>query len=320
MTSGPGSAAHRAEVLVVGDLNPDLVLTGDVVPRFGQAEQLLDAASLVVGGSGAITAHGLARLGRDVALLAAVGDDDLGHVMTTRLAAAGVDSGLVLVRAGVPTGVTVVLSRGDDRSMLTLPGAVDTLTADEVVGAATGLVGSGLRHVHVASYFLQPGLARDLPAVLVELRGLGLTTSLDTNADPADRWEGVDALLPHLDVLLPNRAEALALGDDSDPRRAAVALAARGPLTVVKVGSRGAFAATADGELVEEAGSPVEAIDTTGAGDTFDAAFLAAWLDGAGLATALHRAVTAGGHSVLHTGGTAGQPTTAELEAQGATP
>lgn len=310
-------------VLVVGDLNPDLVLAGDVVPRFGQAEQLLDSAALVIGGSGAITAHGLARLDHPVSLLAAVGDDDLGRMLVGRLAAAGVDTGPVLVRAGEPTGLTVVLSRGEDRAMLTLPGAIASLTATEVVEAATRAAGSGLRHVHVSSYFLQPGLVADLPQVLVTLRGLGLTTSLDTNADPAGRWAGVGALLPHLDVLLPNRAEAVALGGDPDPRRAATALAAQGPLTVVKDGARGAFAVTSGGELVEEAGIPVDALDTTGAGDTFDAAFLASWLDGVGLARALRRAVTAGSHSVQHTGGTAGQPTAAELDAsvdvQGAT-
>ena len=79
----PSTSPRRrraAQVLVVGDANPDLVLRGDVVPRFGQAEQLLDDASLVIGGSAAITAHGLARLGRPVSLLAAVGDDALRRV------------------------------------------------------------------------------------------------------------------------------------------------------------------------------------------------------------------------------------------------
>ena len=61
------------DVLVVGDANPDLILRGDVVPRFGQAEQLLDGADLVIGGSGGIVAHGLARLGRSTRLVAAIG-------------------------------------------------------------------------------------------------------------------------------------------------------------------------------------------------------------------------------------------------------
>jgi sugar/nucleoside kinase (ribokinase family)/fructoselysine-6-P-deglycase FrlB-like protein len=308
----PGRA-RPAEILVVGDLNPDLVLTGDVVPRFGQAEQLLDDADLVLGGSAGIAAHGLARLGRAVSLVAAVGDDALGRTLVEQLTTAGVDVRHVLVRANVPTGLTVVLSTGEDRGMLTRPGAIASLSATEVLEAATALLADGLRHVHVSSYFLQPRLASALPDLLGRLRELGLTTSLDTNADPDDRWEGVDDLLPHLDVLLPNRAEAMALGRDADPRRAAKALAARGPLTVVKDGAHGAFAVTPDGEVVEEPGSPVVVVDATGAGDTFDAAFVAAWLDDSGLETALHGAVTAGRHSVTRTGGTAGQPTRADL-------
>lgn len=301
------------DVLVVGDLNPDLVLTGDVVPRFGQAEQLLDAADLVVGGSAAITAHGLALLGCRAGLLAGVGDDAFGRIVCDRLAAGGVDVARVLVRHALPTGLTVVLSRGADRSMLTLPGAIDSLTADEVLAAATTMRADGLRHVHVSSFFLQPTLARDLATVLPALRSMGLTTSLDTNADPHERWEGVDALLPHLDVLLPNRAEVVALGHDNDPRRAATTLAAQGPLTVVKDGAHGAFSVDQSGSLVEETGSPVDVVDATGAGDTFDAAYLAAFLDGASSSAALRRAVAAGRLSVGYTGGTAGQPTAAQL-------
>jgi ribokinase len=321
LVSSPlGPARTAAEILVVGDLNPDLVLAGDVVPRFGQAEQLLDDAALVVGGSAAITAHGLARLGRAVTLVAAVGDDVFGRTVVDRLAAAGVDTGRVLVRADLPTGLTVVLSKGEDRAMLTLPGAIGSLTPDEVLAAATDLVADGLRHVHVSSYFLQPGLARELPTVLGTLRGLGLTISLDTNDDPAGLWAGVDALLPHLDLLLPNRAEVVALGRDPDPHRAAATLAAHGPLTVVKDGERGAFAVGHDGTLIEAPGTPVDVVDATGAGDTFDAAFLAAWLDGDSVTDALHRAVAAGRRSAMQVGGTAGQPTTADLAVPGGHP
>ena len=305
--------AAAARVLVVGDANPDLVLRGDVVPRFGQAEQLLDDASLLVGGSASITAHGLARLGRPVSLVAVVGDDQFGAFLTGRLAEAGVDVGHVAVRPDLPTGLTVVLSRGDDRAMLTLTGALDSLTEAGLHDALEDLQGSGLRHVHVGSLFLLPSLGRLLPAFLARARTRGLTTSLDTNDDPTGRWEGVDALLPHLDVLLPNRAEAVALGHDPDPRRAATALARRGPLTVVKDGAAGAFAIAPDGTVTEVAGRPVPAVDTTGAGDTFDAAFLDAWLDAVPLTEALTRAADAGAHSVGFVGGTAGQPDRGQL-------
>jgi sugar/nucleoside kinase (ribokinase family) len=307
------AAPDPDRVLVVGDANPDLVLTGDVTPRFGQAEQLLDAASLVIGGSASITAHGLARLGRPVSLLAAVGDDHFGAFLRDRLVEAGVDVRLLQARPDLPTGLTVALTRGDDRAILTAAGALDSLTEADLSGALEDLAGEGLRHVHVASLFLLPSLAPVLPAFLRRARELGLTTSLDTNADPAGRWQGVAPLLAHLDVLLPNRAEAAALGGDPDARTAAAALAARGPLTVVKDGAAGAFAVAPDGAVTECPGRPCDAVDATGAGDTFDAVFLDAWLDAVPLDHALARAVAAGARSVGFVGGTAGQPTHDQL-------
>ena len=305
----PASDARAARVLVVGDANPDLVLSGDVVPRFGQVEQLLDDASLVIGGSASITAHGLARLGRPVSLAAAVGDDHFGRFLTGRLEEAGVDVRHVAVRPDLPTGLTVALNRGADRAMLTLTGALDSLTERELYGALDDLGTEGLRHVHVASLFLLPSLIPVLPAFLAHAQERGLTTSLDTNGDPSETWQGVDDLLPHLDVLLPNRAEAVALGGDDDPRVAAAGLAARGPLTVVKDGPAGAWAVTPEGEVAECSGISLCAVDTTGAGDTFDAAFLDAWLDAVPVGDALARAVAAGARSVGAVGGTAGQPT-----------
>src|SRR3954467_2569669 len=78
------------DVMVLGDANADLVLRGDVVPRFGQAEQLLDSADFTLGGSGAIVACGLARLGLDVAIAAAIGDDAMGRLVTDALYERGV--------------------------------------------------------------------------------------------------------------------------------------------------------------------------------------------------------------------------------------
>ena len=299
-------------ILVVGDVNPDLVLTGDVVPRFGQAEQLLTGAGLVLGGSGAITAHGLARLGRATRLLAAVGPDPFGELVRGWLESGGVDTTGVVRRADTATGLTVVLVPAEgDRAMLTHPGAVATLTPDEVRAAVAD---PAVEHVHVASLFLQPHLVADLPALLEAARSRGATVSLDTNDDPAGTWLGVDELLPHVDVLLPNRAEACALAQTDDVRAAAATLAGSGPLVVVKDGADGAVAATPDGALLHAPGVPADVVDTTGAGDTFDAAFLDAWLDGRDLPACLDRAVAAGARAVAAIGGTAGQPDRNDLD------
>ncbi|NUR07770.1 MAG: carbohydrate kinase family protein, partial [Nocardioidaceae bacterium] len=193
--------APALDVLVVGDANPDLVLGGDVVPRFGQVEQLLDSADLVVGGSGAIVAHGLARLGARVRLAATVGADLFGDLLRARLSAAGVDVTDLEVSAAAGTGLTVVLAGHDDRAMLTYPGAVPHLTAQRAADAVDRAARDGARHLHVSSFFLLPELVAGLGGVLDRARGHGMSTSLDTNYDPAERWQGVADLLPVLDLL-----------------------------------------------------------------------------------------------------------------------
>jgi ribokinase len=321
-TSGENAVMTDADgagrVLVVGDLNPDLVLRGDVVPRFGQAEQLLTGADLVIGGSAGITAHAFARLGRPVTLAAAIGNDRYGELVTDELSAAGVDAGGLDIRLDQPTGLTVILSAGPDRAIFTLVGAIPSLTAADVSAAVDRATSSGLAHVHVCAVFLQPALAASLAPVLAEIRAAGITTSLDTNDDPAEAWDGVEALLPHLDLLLPNRAEALALARAtgaavSDLADACSVLAKYGPLVVVKDGVDGARAVDSDGGVVIETGSPVDVVDSTGAGDTFNAAFLDAWLRSLPVAECLRRGVRAGAFCVGAVGGTAAQPTLDQL-------
>ncbi|MEO8262208.1 MAG: carbohydrate kinase family protein [Pseudolysinimonas sp.] len=295
-----------SRVLVVGDANPDLVLRGDVVPRFGQVEQLLDGAHLVLGGSAGIAASGLARLGVPTWLVAVVGDDLFGREVLAALAAAGVSTEQVIVRAGEATGLSVHLSAPGDRAILTLPGTIPLLSADMVRAAIAEVAPSW---VHVASPFLTPALTADLPALLAECRAAGIGTSLDTNWDPSGQWRGIAEALPYVDVLLPNRAEVDALGGEQ-------AIVALGPRAVVKDGAEGGWSLDASGARVSAPGIPSEVVDTTGAGDSFDAGYLAAIASGiTDEAVRLRWATVAGSLSTRAAGGTAGQATLDELRA-----
>lgn len=299
-------------VLVAGDANVDLVLRGDVVPRFGQAEQLLDSGELVLGGSASIVACGLARLGVPTQLVARVGDDAFGRFQLDALAAAGVSTTHVAVDPDVPTGLSVILSAPDDRAILTVPGTIPSLRASEVRAA---LSATGAAHLHVASYFLQPSLAAELPGLLEEVRAAGVTVSLDTNWDPAGRWAGVLELLHLVDVFLPNLSELRALGSGADVDIARD-LASRGPRVVVKAGADGGWSVDAAGAVARAPGLPVEVVDTTGAGDSFDAGYLAALAHGvADEAERLRWAAAAGSLSTLGSGGTGRQATLADLGA-----
>lgn len=301
-----------ARVLVAGDANLDIVLRGDIVPRFGQVEQLVDALDIVLGSSAGICAAGLARLDIDVAMVSRVGSDMFGERTLALLAQSGVDTTAIRVTAD-PTGVSVILSAPGDRAILTRPGAFASLSAAEILSASEHAA-----HVHLASFFLLPALVPELPQLLRELRGRGVTTSLDTNWDPSERWTGVAECLPFLDLLLPNAAEALAiarvLGEDpADAREAAEHIARHGPTVVVKDGREGGFA-VATGTFVHAPGHPIDVADTTGAGDSFDAGFLASWIEHRDVSRALRWAVAAGSLSTRASGGTGGQATRIEVE------
>jgi ribokinase len=292
------------DVLAVGDLNPDLLVTGDVTPRFGQAEQDV-SARLTLGGSAAIFAAGAARLGLRTAIAATVGDDDLGRATRAMLAARDVDVGVVAVDPSRPTGLSINLQRDDDRAILTDRGAIPALD----VAAAVAAVERGVRHVHLASVFLVPALAEHGGALLAAARRAGATVSVDTNFDPSGAF-AAPIWLRDADVLVPNEAEALALahGAEEDLLAAARDLASGGALVAVKRGAAGALAVRGN-EVVEVPAPAATGPDSVGAGDAFDAGLVWALLDERPLAEALGLACACGALSLRAAGGVDGQAT-----------
>ena len=297
----------RYDLVVLGDCSPDvLVLGDDVDPAFGQQEKLVDGISLVIGGSAAITAVAAARLGLRVALAAAVGADPAGEFMRDQLAAEGVDVSFMAVREDAPTGMTVALSRGGDRAILTALGAVASLTAADIPGKLLASAG----HVHASSWFLlRDCLGPGLGALFSAARSAGVMTSLDTNWDPSGRWASPDlsAAIAQAGLLLPNEAEAIRLAGADDLDAAVSALVAAGPRVVVKLGERGALCG--DGSVRRRVSlTPVTPADATGAGDCFNAGLIAGLLDGMDLPRAAALGCAAGALSTRAPGGTAAAP------------
>jgi sugar/nucleoside kinase (ribokinase family) len=299
------------DVIVIGDCNPDIVLRGDDVrPEFGQHEKLVPDAALVIGGSGSITSCACARLGLRTRFIGATGDDLFGRFMLGQLDDWGVDTTLCPVLEGVSTGFSVVLSDGTDRAIRTHTGTIDSLRLnhtplDELTRA---------RHVHISSYFLQPALASQLPELVAQVRAHGVTVSVDPNWDPAGAWDnGLASLLASVDVFLPNAAEARAISGVPGTAGAALQLARTGNLVVVKDGEKGCIAAQRSA-VTSQPGFPVQCLDTTGAGDAFDAGFLRGWLEELPLTDCLAYGCSAGALSTRSIGATGALPTIDELK------
>jgi sugar/nucleoside kinase (ribokinase family) len=201
-----------------------------------------------------------------------------------------------------------VLTRGEDRAILTAPGTIAALRRDLV---QPDLVRTA-RHVHVASYFLQLDLRGELLELFRDAHGAGVTTSIDPNWDPTEGWDGgLLPLLEHTDLFFPNAAEARAITGIEEASVAAQALAERGPVVAMKFGRDGGLV-VAGTEAVRCRSVPIDAKDTTGAGDSFDAGFLAGRLEGWDLDRCLALAVACGALSTRALGGTGGQPTMEE--------
>ncbi len=301
------------DVLVIGDLNPDLILSGEgIAPRFGQAEVLVDDGAFTLGGSGAITACGLAKLGLRTGMLALVGDDDLGRVSIDQLQECGVDTTRVAVDSACSTGISVHLVEDDDRAILTYAGSLAALASAHIRPS----VFAGVRHVHVAGVFLLTGLRSDLADLLAIARAAGCTVSMDTNWDPTEAWQA-DDLLVQCDYLLPNEEEARALAGaaGTDGLEAAIDyLSSLVGIIVIKRGRSGALLINGS-QRWSRLAADVEVVDAIGAGDSFNAGFIAGVLTDRDEADSLALGLAVGTLSVGGRGGTAAQPTMDEVQA-----
>jgi sugar/nucleoside kinase (ribokinase family) len=264
------------DVTIVGELNLDLILYGLPQDLPVERELLATGFSMTLGSSSAIVAHNLACLKNRVGFITRVGPDDMGQIALSRLGSSGVDLSRV-TRSVTGTGVTLLLPHGNARRVLTYPGTMAEMERRDV---DVEYLASG-RHFHLSSLFLHRALQPSLLEIFRTLKSRGLTISLDTNDDPGDTWGGVlQELLPYVDVLLPNEYEAKRIARCDDLEEALARLAKRVPLVAIKRSSSGSTVLHG-GKRVDVPGIRVEAVDTIGAGDSYNAGFLAAFLRGA---------------------------------------
>lgn len=294
------------DILTVGDMCVDLIVTGDdVVPQFGQFEKLVGDYELEMGGSCNIFACQAAKLGLRVGIIGRVGDDNFGRLVLRRLSESGVDVGHVLIDPAVKTGLGIALCQGNDRAILTYLGSLNAVYPEQI---DDGLLRSA-RHLHYGSYFLQTNLRPAMPAIFARARALGLSTSLDTNWDPEEKWNSeLHEVLRQTDIFFPNEQEARFISRTSSVDEAVQAFREMGiPVSAIKLGDKGAMVAVG-GERSTCTLPPASGGDSIGAGDSFDAGFLAGWLRDLPYEQCLQIACHCGREVASQRGGIRGQP------------
>ena len=291
----------RFDVTVAGELNLDLILYGLPEQLAPERELLASQMMLTLGASSGIFVYNLSVLGSRVGFQSRIGDDQLGAMAFERLQEGGVDvSCLRRVSGSTQTGLTVILQHEGWRNILTYSGTIAELNWDDLDLDYL----SDSRHFHLSSFYLQTGLRPRIPELFRRMKAAGLTTSLDTNDDPEDKWQS-DLLdtLAYVDVFLPNAREAKKIAGTDDLDEAVRHLSRRVPLLVVKLGQQGAMGVRGAEKLVVPA-LKVDAVDPVGAGDSFDAGFLHQYVRGAELSACLHGGNLAGALSTTRPGGT----------------
>ncbi|WP_440027746.1 ribokinase [Chromobacterium amazonense] len=287
-------------VLVVGSINMDLVTTAQRLPQLGET-LLGEGFATYPGGKGANQAVAAARLGAQVTLLGCVGNDAFGRELLAHLEAEGVDIRRVATVDG-STGIAAITVSGGDNAIVVVPGANHQLTPSHLDAAEQAFAEADV----VLTQLEIPLETVRHAALLSQRHGKPLLLN------PAPAVALPEALLQSVALLTPNEHEFLTLlaQPDADWR---AQLAERPGKLVMTHGKHGAYFALKRGELRHQPGFEVQAVDSTGAGDTFNGA-LATFLP-LGLEEAVRRANAAGALSVTRPGAQGGMPTLAELEA-----
>lgn len=290
-------------LLTAGEAFEDLVFIGlDRLPGPGE-EVKTDAFHATVGGGAVITAVGAARLGVPTAIVSALGDSAVRRLRAERVRVTN------LRRPGEPHAISAALSTSTDRTFVTFNG-VNARLEPRLLRALGALGPATATHLHLA---LCPVNLDAWRRLVTRLRRRGVTVSWDFGwNDGLASQEALPALMDALDLVFLNELEAplyahAAALDDAYPR-----LRTARSNVVVKLGALGSRWLRADGDVVMPA-PVVDAVDTTGAGDAFNAGFLSAWLRGASPATCLATGNSVGAASTQAAGGLDALPTAPQL-------
>ena len=289
------------KVLVVGSINMDLVVGTTRFPRLGET-LFGERFATHPGGKGANQAVGAARLGAQVTMIGRVGNDAFGQQMTATLAAEGIDIGWVGVSATAATGIAAIAVCDGDNAILVVPGANGELSPEHIAASEQAFVDADI----VLAQLEVPMVTIEAAAALADKHG----KSFILNPAPSARLP--TDLIGKVTLLTPNEYE-LAVALDGKPENWKALLAVLPGKVVMTKGRDGAYFTNASGAVQHQPSYPVQAVDSTGAGDTFNGAIAAYW--DLGLAAAARYACAAAALKVTRRGAQAGMPARAEVQA-----
>ncbi len=309
-------AEKKYDIIALGELNVDLILNGIAGELEIGKEKFAEHMTLTLGSSTAIFAANAAALGARVGFAGMVGKDSFGDLVMTSLQAKHVDTKYVIQSTEHATGATIVLNYGEDRANVTYQGAMDCLSLadiDQTLFAET-------KHIHISSIFMQSGLRKDILPILRLAKEHGVTTSLDTQWDPAETWDlDYAEILPLITIFMPNKTELTLLTHSETLEEAIEKIRPYINVCVVKQGSKGSLLLTKDG--FEKQLPPylnTEVVDAIGAGDSFNSGFISQFVQGKSLEACQNYGNMTGAMNTTAAGGTAAFTTKEDVEKRAA--
>jgi sugar/nucleoside kinase (ribokinase family) len=289
------------DVLAIGELNVDLIMTGlNSMPIPGR-EIIGTGFVTTLGSSTAIFASAIAKLGLQTSFLGKIGDDYYGEFAVEALKNNGINVDNVIKDSEISTGITIALNTKTkvDRALVTYLGSIEALKVEDI---NENLL-SRAKHIHVGSFFLQHALRPGLADFFGRARAKGVTVSLDAGWDETGKFDyGIFDVLKNVDIFFPNEVEALHITKCKTIEEAAAQLSRYCKITVIKCGKDGAYLQTGN-TIIKSPVYEAEPIDTTGAGDSFNAGFIYGFINGMPLEKCMQYGNACGSASVTRIGG-----------------
>jgi ribokinase len=300
---------YKWDAFIYGDVNVDIVIPGvEHFPLPGQ-EDVVDTMNTYVGGGAALFTLGLGKLGLNPVFQGTIGDDCYGKFIIDEFKQKHVDSSLIKISEINKTGISISFTNEKDRSFLTYRGTNEEINLNSIMIDKVRKA----RHIHITGYAGSINHDQYLNLLKKVKEDKEITVSFDVGWDDTGEWnEGIYQLFPYIDVLFMNETEAIHYSRKESAKKAIADFSKYCNLVVVKLGKNGSIAFS-DKIAYEAEPYTVTAVDTTGAGDSFNAGFIYGFLKGKAVMECLKYGNGCGALSVTALGGNTGFPTEQKL-------